>query len=173
MEYVYTTTGEASKGMKAELKAKFPGVKFSVKSKNYSGGCLIDVSWDFGPTDKAVEKVVSKYQYGRFNGMDDSSSVEHTLMALESGEVKALGGAKFVFTHRGFGKNEAEFLEGVQREICALQGVEFNGQDTNIFGKPWNYDQTARRYAYKTLRGLDLTEGYKGVTSELVFSNNW
>jgi len=57
--------------IKEELKKVFPGVKFSVKSSNFSMGDSVDVSWEDGPTSDLVNDVISKYQYGHFDGMTD------------------------------------------------------------------------------------------------------
>ena len=61
----------AAKNIHIELKAEFPGVKFSVTSKSYSMGNSINVDWTDGPTEKQVDEIISKYQYGSFNGQDD------------------------------------------------------------------------------------------------------
>ena len=72
----------AAKAIRKELKEKFPGVKFSVRSSNFSMGNSVDVSYDTrahgcpegdgkAPVDK-VWAVVGKYQYGHFDGMTDS-----------------------------------------------------------------------------------------------------
>lgn len=60
--------------IKAELKAKFPGIKFSVRSETFAGGDAVNVSYDKGskaPVQKEVETVVNKYQAGHFDGMTD------------------------------------------------------------------------------------------------------
>lgn len=61
----------ASAAIKAELKANFSGVKFSVTSESFSMGNSVHISWTDGPTVKQVEEFTSKYQYGHFNGMED------------------------------------------------------------------------------------------------------
>lgn len=47
--------------MRKELIVVFPGVKFSVRSSNYSMGCSINVSWDNLPTEAAVQAITNKY----------------------------------------------------------------------------------------------------------------
>lgn len=61
----------AAKNIRTELKAAFPGVKFSVRSDSFSNGCSIDVRWTDGPITKRVDEIVGKYQYGSFDGMTD------------------------------------------------------------------------------------------------------
>lgn len=64
----------AAKAIKAEIKKKFPNLKVSVKSENFAGGNAVDVR--MMDQSKAVEDLirimVSKYQYGKFDGMTDS-----------------------------------------------------------------------------------------------------
>lgn len=61
----------AAKAIRQELKAAFPTVKFSVTSESFSMGDAVRVSWIDGPTKQRVEAITGKYQYGRFNGMED------------------------------------------------------------------------------------------------------
>ena len=56
MEKKYFDTVETAKLIRKALKAKFPGVKFSVRSRKYAGGSSIDVVWTDGPAAKAVDK---------------------------------------------------------------------------------------------------------------------
>lgn len=61
----------ASKAIKAELIANFPGIKFSVTSESFAGGDSVHANWTDGPTTDQVDEIIKKYQYGRFNSMDD------------------------------------------------------------------------------------------------------
>lgn len=81
--------------IRRELKVAFPGVKFSVTSKSYSGGDSIDIAWVDGPTTGRVEKIVGKYAEGHFDGMDDSYSYSRDQFP------RVFGGAKYVMTQRG------------------------------------------------------------------------
>jgi hypothetical protein len=67
----YLSCAETAKLIRAALKREFPGVKFSVKSKTYSGGASITVGWTDGPTTKAVDSVVQIYSGAGFDGMID------------------------------------------------------------------------------------------------------
>lgn len=98
----------ATKNIRAELKAAFKGVKFSVRNRDYGS---VDISWADGPTTASVDKIVNKYQRGHFNGMEDiyedaASPWNHVF-----------GGAKYVSTHRDFSSDlitraiEAVFVE--------------------------------------------------------------
>ena len=69
-----TEAARAAAVIRAELKVKFPGIKFSVKSDTYSMGNSVNIYYDKGskaPPAKDVEVVVKKFQSGYFDGMTD------------------------------------------------------------------------------------------------------
>lgn len=47
--------------IRAELARNFPGIKFSVRYKSFSGNNEYRISWVDGPTKNQVEKIVDKY----------------------------------------------------------------------------------------------------------------
>ena len=101
--YLETTAGGeksrvlASKNIKKELAHNFPGQKFSVKSKSYSGGDSIDVSWNDGPIKAEVDRIVSKYEEGHFDGMNDIYEYD------DNPFPDVFGGSKYVFAQRRVG----------------------------------------------------------------------
>lgn len=70
-EKEYLTAAETARLIRAQLKREFPGVKFSVRSKSYSMGASINVSWTDGPSKPRVEQVTSGFEGGGFDGMID------------------------------------------------------------------------------------------------------
>jgi hypothetical protein len=62
---------KAAAAIRAELKKLFPTTKFSVRSCGFSMGDEVSISWTDGPLNKVVKTIVSKYQYGNFNSMED------------------------------------------------------------------------------------------------------
>ena len=84
----------AAKNIRIELARIFPGHKFSVVSKSFSMGNDINVAWDDGPTDEEVEKIISKYEEGSFNGMEDIYEYNHSVFC------DTFGGAKYVSGNR-------------------------------------------------------------------------
>lgn len=81
MATTYISAADTAKLVRSALKCHFPGIKFSVKSKTYSGGASINVDWIDGPTRAQVEAVTDNYAGGRFDGMIDMAySVTHYLM---------------------------------------------------------------------------------------------
>lgn len=67
-----TTAAKAAKLIKKELKLAMPAIKFGVRSSNFAGGDSVHIWWIDGPTKQDVQSIVGKYQYGHFDGMDDS-----------------------------------------------------------------------------------------------------
>jgi hypothetical protein len=86
----------AAKNIRVELKRAFPGVKFSVRGKSYSGGNSIDVSWVDGPTSKQVDEIIQKYSGGSFDGMTDCYNYSRDPFTA------AFGDSKYIFARRDY-----------------------------------------------------------------------
>lgn len=86
----------AAKNIRVELARAFPGVKFSVKGKSFSGGDDINVSWTDGPTSAQVDAIIQKYSGGSFDGMTDSYTYSH------SAWIEAFGDAKYIMANRHY-----------------------------------------------------------------------
>lgn len=85
----------AAKNMRIELARAFPGVKFSVRSRRFSGGDAIDVAWTDGPTTAQVDAIVDRYSAGSFNGMEDIYEYR-----ADRAWTAAFGDAKYTGTRR-------------------------------------------------------------------------
>ncbi|WP_373548003.1 LPD29 domain-containing protein [Chamaesiphon sp.] len=57
-----TPVAQTTKAIRAELKAAFPGHKFSVTCKNFSMGSSFRVTWLDGVTKEQVEEITGKYK---------------------------------------------------------------------------------------------------------------
>jgi len=66
-----TQGAETARAIREELKKTFPKIKFSVTSKSYSGGNSVTAAWEDGVLVDDVVRVIEKYQYGNFDGMQD------------------------------------------------------------------------------------------------------
>ena len=178
---------DASRQIKKELTESFPGIKFSVRYKSYSGGDSIDISWEFGPTVAQVEKISQKYQEGSFNGMDDSYTYDPTKTVSATGEVVNLGGAKYVFEHRGYTMNTGEtgnvqweketslqFL--IAKELVKKQGKEWQGKYTPYYEGDSGSNDTAEQLAYRILVqnsfDTDDVKSFEGLGDTGVKSGN-
>lgn len=67
----YLSCAETAKLIRSQIKAKFPGIKFGVRSHVYSGGASIRVDWIDGPTVAMVDEIVKPFAGSGFDGMID------------------------------------------------------------------------------------------------------
>ncbi len=84
----------AAKNARIELARAFPGVKFSVKTRRFSGGDAMDVSWTDGPNSTQVDAIIDRYAAGSFNGMDDSYTYTHDIWTRAFGDAKYVSGSR-------------------------------------------------------------------------------
>ena len=104
----------AAKNIRIELKENFPDVKFSVRSKSFSMGNDINISWIDGPPNSAVRKITDKYQGGSFDGMVDL----YTHSASKFNDE--YGSAKYVFAQRDTSIDADLYLVHL---VCKKYGV--------------------------------------------------
>ena len=122
MKTRYLSAAETAKLVRRALKASFPGQKFSVRTKTYSGGASIDVSWTDGPMGTEVDAVVKAYEGSGFDGMIDLKySRSHYLRP---------DGSVYVHSDRGTtgsgGLHESEDNTGLERLMPeGVQVVQF------------------------------------------------
>lgn len=107
----YIGTAETAKYIREALKEAFPTIKFSVRSKSYSGGSSIRVEWTDGPTDDAVKSVTSRFEGASFDGMIDLKSYKDSWF---NGEPVHFA-ADYVFTDRN---TSVEFVTAVAKAYC-------------------------------------------------------
>lgn len=88
---------DTGKAIRETLKVEFPGVKFSVRGKSYSGGSSIDIEWTDGPTKAQVNEVVEMFKGASFDPMQDLKSYRD--LTNEDGE-KYHYGTDYVFCSR-------------------------------------------------------------------------
>ena len=86
----YVGTTDVAKLVRAHLKREFPAVKFSVRSKKYSGGCSIDIDWTDGPTSREVDAIGKLYQGASFDGMQDLKTYHDTWVRDDQGEPQSV-----------------------------------------------------------------------------------
>ena len=100
-------TVERAREIRKELKSKFKGVKFSVRTKKYSGGSSISVSWVDFPTVEAVEEITSKYE--------SVSRCEYT------GEILS-GGNTYIHTYNTWSE---DMETNIKENLILKYGIEF------------------------------------------------
>lgn len=91
----------AAKAIRAELRAAFPHVTFSVKSRSFAGGDAVDVQWVDGPTYGPVDAIVGKYEQGHFDGMYDIYEYSNV--------DKSIPQVKYAHTRREYSKGANEW----------------------------------------------------------------
>jgi hypothetical protein len=134
-----TPAAAAAKVLRAELKAAFPGVKFTVRSRNFSGGDALDIGWTDGPAYDAVNAIAGRFQEGSFDGSIDL----YTYSKAEAG-----CGAKFVHCNREISKAIAEQIETDLRALLSADDFYID------------------REVYRILRESDLRAGYVGLAHD-------
>lgn len=85
----------AATNIRKELKAAYPHTKFTVVSRH---GSSINIGWTDGPTSDDVNKIVSKYKEGTFDGMTDCYEYSRSNFS------DIFGGARYVFCNRSESK---------------------------------------------------------------------
>lgn len=79
---------DAAKMIRRDLKATFPGAKFSVRIDRFAGGSSIHVSYTDGPRKRDVEEIALKYGSNGFDGTDDSSYQNEAIVLTPEGPVR-------------------------------------------------------------------------------------
>ena len=118
---------EKSRELKKELKAKFKGVKFSVRS----GSGSINVSWTDFPTVEAVQEIANKYESVRYD--------EYT------GEILC-GGNTFVFTNNSWSD---EMKKSIKENLIIKYGIELYNEYIENSYDCFRYEKEAYKELYK------------------------
>ena len=155
----YISVTDTAKRVKADLKKAFPQIRFSVRSKKYSGGSSIDVDWTAGPTEKQVEGVAGKYHGAEFDGMID---------------LKSRTGAPYANDYIFFQRDMPDVVvSAVMRDMREAYGIpaEYENPDRGLDEKTQEllravYHRpifTLREAARAHLGQTDLSDGYDPV----------
>ncbi len=99
-----------AQAIRKELKAAYPSVPFRVTSKTYSGGDSVNVSYIATlttPKQEEVEALLSKYEGGHFNGMED-------IYEYKSGAGELT--TKYLFVHADLDTLMAEYKPRFMQE---------------------------------------------------------
>jgi hypothetical protein len=99
MSVKYLTCAETAALVRQSLKEAFARVKFTVRSKTYSGGASLSIGWTDGPNVAQVEAVVMRFKGSYFDGGIDYKG---TVYALLDGHQQVRFGADFIHTERAY-----------------------------------------------------------------------
>jgi len=87
--YFRHDAAETAKNIRAHLKNQFPGIKFSVRKEGYDH---IDISWNDGPSSKAVESALDNFKEVSGYDMGDNEILKH--------HAWIFGTVRYLFTNR-------------------------------------------------------------------------
>jgi len=156
----YLTVTETAKLVRRALAKHFPNIKFSVRSKSYSGGASIDVDWTDGVRAKEVDAIIKGFEGRSFDGMNDLASNQDSWLLPDGtadlayrpdsygGSIPGFVsdaphpnakmvhfGANYVFSNRhisNFDEREKQAADYI-RQHCNCEGEPPNDQ----FGSQW------------------------------------
>lgn len=121
----YFSCAETAKMVRQALKEAFPDIKFSVKSKVYSGGASINIRYIDGPNTKQVEAIADVFSGAYFDGMTDFKGSTYAM--IDGISVKF--GADFIFVNRDY--SDAMIQNGIDRVYRKYPG-NFKGDTQPI-----------------------------------------
>jgi hypothetical protein len=129
--FVRLSTTDVAKRLRAVLKDTFPGIKFSVRCDKYSGGSSIDVSWNDGPAEDEVDKVVCRYEGAGFDGMQDLKYYKDDVtFVLPDGSIEHVDmGVDYIHTHRYLSEQYT-----AQLALVAAQELRIAPEDFKLDG---------------------------------------
>ena len=124
--------------IRKELKEKFPGVKFSVRSETYAGGDSVRINWTDGPEHAEVEAIAAKYEAGSFDGMTD-------MYVYKKDRDPDRPCAKYIFAHKKFSDEAVQVLKKRAEELL----IKFRGEFQPIEAEKAIRAELQRREARK------------------------
>lgn len=139
-----STHAAAAQAIRQDLKKAFPGVKFKVRSSSFSMGNSVDVDWIDGPTRDEVNRIIGRYQYGHFDGMQD--------LYEYSNRRNDLPQAKYVSGNRSMSEAvRAELLAYVAERFFEPEECEGVTENTRMpNGMWWVQEQVWREFAERS-----------------------
>lgn len=90
VDVYYVSYADTARLIRSALKLAFPGVRFSVTSKSYSGGGSVRVRYIDGPSKDKVDAALDGFAGSDFDGMIDMS-FSHDCYMTRSGSVGYVG----------------------------------------------------------------------------------
>lgn len=84
---------KSAKEIRKVLKAEYPGIKFSVRTKRFAGGSSVDITWTDGPTEREVGKATAHLK-GYDNGFYNDFIITYRNTSREVMEAAARAAAE-------------------------------------------------------------------------------
>jgi hypothetical protein len=99
---------DTAKILRKQLRAAFPGVKFSLRMSRGTAWGSYSLSWTGGPSVAEVDAIALPFEGKKFDGMTDSTSyVDRPVLIDENGEGW-LSGIGYLSTYRQRADDEPE-----------------------------------------------------------------
>lgn len=158
----YISVADTAKLVRKALKANFPGIKFSVRSRSYAGGASIDVEWTDGPTSKAVDAITNQFRGADFDGMYDLKTYRQNF--LDGEEVHF--GADYIPSRRNLSRT---FVETIARQFCKRFGIpmlEVKGTEQNAWVDTYALDYSMEHWFNDILRGTDAKNMHRAYEAK-------
>lgn len=173
----YLTCAETAKMVRQALKEAFPDVKFSVRSKVYSGGASITINYKDGPNAAQVEAVAKVFEGAYFDGMIDYKGSTKSMI---DGEVVDFG-ADFIFVNRNYSRELIDkACAAVQRrypgnvKALGIEKLDFDTMGANRYkdfynGGRDNLGDVVYTTAYKM---TDRMKVYSPTAAKVIYLGN-
>lgn len=165
---VNETCAQTAKRVRAALKGKYPGVKFSVRSSTYAGGASITAHYTDGPGERNVWTFLQPFAGADFDGMTDMKEYrDDVLMANPDGTYECINsGADYLFASRTISQawrhEIAAEIERVTGQSCDLtQWGDVDSAGARITRNSAGWDA---RYDAYVIDGVVVTAGDRPQT---------
>ncbi len=177
-----TQSAQAAKQIRQILKKAYPTIKFSVRSRNFSMGDAVDISWKLGPVTDEIDTLVRKFQYGDFNGMediyectnsrDDIPQAKYIHCQREYKTQEEIENSKLKNrdpNYQDLYRLERTFHHVVAKDLCKLIGIEYVSiqqavSDHDCFNGNGQFStKNLQDCVWAIVREARLMEGYKGL----------
>jgi len=151
---------QTAKNIKNILIKKYPEIKFSVTSENFSMGNSVNVSWMDGMPESDIEGFLSQFQYGHFDGMTD---------CYEYSNSRDFSQAKFVSSNRTISKEKQNIIIQQLSELMGMENSDYavipDEYMVNVRG--YVYNVPLSRLVYQISVNYDFTKGFHGVRRKM------
>lgn len=160
----YFTCAETAKIIRKALKESFPDVKFSIRSRTYSGGASISIGWEDGPNQSQVEAIAAHFEAAYVDGgIDYKGSIYHM---MDGQQVHF--GADFIHFNRSYSP------EAMQRAINRLKR-KYAGNFHNNAHDEITVENFQRGYYWSTpIPGMNSCLGntIQGAINEILYKHS-
>ena len=126
-----STHAQVAKLIRKKLKEKFPSIKFTVRSRSFTGGNDVRISYDNAVPSKDIEKITNEYAAGSFDGMTDMYNYNYN----KTGPT-----AKYIFVERHITN---DIWEKTKKEIAISRDIKDIDNEQEWFNKFGCYSNSA------------------------------